>query len=161
MNSLAVVEIAANSLGRLPAAMLEKLYRASEKGVIILVLNDTGYEAVDKVLDDVVASLPHSIPGVRYVDSTDDDGIRRACGSAPLVFWQTNAFRRQVTTLVGDGSRVFPVSRIEDAFECRSAAPRPAGCGDGREERPAAAPDRHVVPPAKGQLEEMLGKQRW
>lgn len=108
---LAVVEIAANARGEVPAAMLERLYRVSATGVVVLVLTEIGYETVDKALDDLVARMPHDIPGVRYFERTDRRAVESACRKAPAVFWKTEGFRSEASAFV-DADRIFPIREI-------------------------------------------------
>ena len=111
MRPLAVVEIARDVRGEVPAAMLERLYRVSVTGVVFLVLTKIGYEAVDKALDDIVAHMPRDIPGVRYLERADRQAIADACSKAPVVFWNTEDFRAEAAAAV-DANRIFPVSEI-------------------------------------------------
>jgi hypothetical protein len=66
----AVVEIASDLEGRLPVPLIQTAYRASRSGPVVLVLRDVSPLAVDRVLDDVVASTP-SVHGVRYCAARD------------------------------------------------------------------------------------------
>ncbi len=111
MRPLAVVEIARDVRGELPAAMLERLYRVSVTGVVFLVLTKIGYEAVDEALDDIVAHMPRDIPGVRYLERADRRAIAGACREAPVVFWKTEDFRAEAAVSAG-AHRIFPISEI-------------------------------------------------
>lgn len=117
MRPLAVVEIAANARGEVPAEMLERLYRVSATGVVVLVLTDIGYEVVDEALDDLVARMPHDIPGVRYLERADRQAIAGACRKAPVVFWKTPNFRAEAAA-AASADRIFPVSEIAISKGC-------------------------------------------
>lgn len=119
MRPLAVVEIAANARGEVPAEMLERLYRVSATGVVVLVLTEIGYETVDKALDDLVASMPHDIPGVRYLERADHRAIAGACRKAPVIFWKTENFRAEAAALV-EADRIFPINQIAISSKCNA-----------------------------------------
>lgn len=52
----AIVEVMADSGGSLPVSLIHQAYRASRSGPIALVLNGVSPQAIDRVLDDVVAT---------------------------------------------------------------------------------------------------------
>jgi hypothetical protein len=91
--------------------MLERLYRVSATGVIVLVLTKIGYEKVDEALDDIVARMPHDIPGVRYVEGGDKRAVRRACRTAPIIFWTTRSFKAEAESSAG-AERIFPIAEM-------------------------------------------------
>lgn len=91
----AVIEITSSSDGRLPARLLSEAYRASDCGMIILILNGVAPVAVDGLLDHVVASLPLSIPGVLYVDAGDEAAVDGALCRTGIVFVATSRLLRR------------------------------------------------------------------
>lgn len=132
MRPLAVVEIAANARGEVPTAMLERLYRVSVTGVVILVLTEIGYEVVDEALDDIVADMPRDIPGVRYVERADGRAIASACRRAPMIFWKTEDFYEEAAASA-DADRIFPIAEM--AVSTRYRAIRAMTAQIGRQTR--------------------------
>ena len=88
-----VVEIAVEG-GAVPAALIEKGYRASQRCPVVFVLNGVSPQVVNLVLDPVVPQLPLNIPGVVYVDIGDEERVRDAVLSARAILTSTDAFHR-------------------------------------------------------------------
>jgi hypothetical protein len=63
----AIIEVMSGPDGALPVELIRKAYRASKVGHIILVLNGVSAEAIDRVLDEVVADSG-KVHGVLYTD---------------------------------------------------------------------------------------------
>jgi len=90
----AAIEVTSRANGKLPIQLLNEAYRASDCGVNVLVLNNVSASAVDRVLDDVVKLLPLSIPGVLYVDASNEAALARSLEAADAIFVATSAMRR-------------------------------------------------------------------
>jgi hypothetical protein len=108
MKNWAVVEISSNSEGRAPVQLLRCSYRASQAGLIALVLNGVDARAVDRALDPLVARLPLTIPGVDYLPIEDDARVQDAVLSADTVFVATPRFRDAVLALGTEPERIRP-----------------------------------------------------
>ena len=124
----AAVEIAPTAKGQLPATLVRWAYRASQIGVVALVLNGIDARDVNRVLDPLVPLLPLTIPGVIYLHMDDDPRVQEAILSAQLVFAATRPFRAYVLALGIDRSRVWPVSSAlallgSDAAMCSAFTP--------------------------------------
>lgn len=78
----AVVDITAEPAGCTLEELVVSAYRASRDGVVVLVLSGVSPAEVDRILDPVVPSMPLTIPGVRYLQATDEEAVRRAYRSA-------------------------------------------------------------------------------
>ena len=74
----AAVEIAPTAKGQLPATLVRWAYRASQIGVVALVLNGIDARDVNRVLDPLVPLLPLTIPGVIYLHMDDDPRVQEA-----------------------------------------------------------------------------------
>ena len=81
----ALIEICC-SRGRLPTELLRIAYFASQKGTIVLALDEVSPAQVDKVLDPFVLELPRDIPGVLYLRTNDDEAMLQAAANAQDVF---------------------------------------------------------------------------
>jgi hypothetical protein len=88
-----VVEIAGEG-GAVPAALIERGYRASQRCPVVFVLNGVSPQVVDLVLDPIVPQLPLNIPGVVYVDIRDQERVRDAVLAARAILTSTEAFHR-------------------------------------------------------------------
>ena len=109
MGTWVVVEIASNGRG-LPAGLIQSAYRASQAGLVGLVLNEVDPRAVNHILDPLVPLIPLTIPGVRYLKINDHACVREAVLSARMVFVATREFHTSVIGLGIDQSLVWPVS---------------------------------------------------
>ncbi|WEX85842.1 hypothetical protein PZN02_002077 [Sinorhizobium garamanticum] len=87
-----VIEITQTD-GLLPAAVIITAYRSSRHGLVVFVLNDVAPAAIDVILDPVVSTMPLSIPGVLYVQISDEAGVSQAVTSAEAIYVATEAFR--------------------------------------------------------------------
>jgi hypothetical protein len=92
MNVRDVVEISPTN-GLLPAAAIATAYRSSQYGLVVLVLNDATPAAINTILDPIVKTMPLAIPGVLYVQISDEAQVSRAVTSAVTVYVATEAFR--------------------------------------------------------------------
>ena len=90
----AVVEIAPDRAGSLPADMIAEAYLASRSAAIALVLDPRVRRSdVDALLDPVVAANPGSRQGVLYIDAADERGVRAAVDRAKVAVALTDGFR--------------------------------------------------------------------
>ncbi|BCP53001.1 hypothetical protein K32_16180 [Kaistia sp. 32K] len=112
MQNWAVIEISSVTEGSEPIQLLHCAYRASQSGLVALVLNGVEPRAADRILDPVVADMPLTIPGVEYVSIDDDARVRDAVLSAGIVFVMTRRFRSAVLGLGVDRERIWPVRSI-------------------------------------------------
>lgn len=96
-----VVEIA-NEDGAVPAALIEKGYRASQRCPVVFVLNGVSAQVVNLILDPVVPQLPLNIPGVIYVDIRDEERVRDVVLSARAILTSTDVFHRLAIDVAGD-----------------------------------------------------------
>lgn len=92
MHALNVIEITQTD-GMLPAAVIITAYRSSRHGLVVFVLNDVAPAAIDVILDPVVSTMPLSIPGVLYVQISDEARVSQAVTSAETIYVATEAFR--------------------------------------------------------------------
>ena len=92
-----VIEIV-QSNGHLPTKLIEAGYRSSQYGLVVFILNDVTPQAVNLILDPVVATMPLSIPGVLYVKMADEQRVRDAVRSAKAVYFASRSFYRQATS---------------------------------------------------------------
>ena len=90
MLGCSVIEIMPSN-GRVPAELIEAGYRSSQYGLVVFILNNVTYQAVNLVLDPVVRTLPLSIPGVLYVKIGDEQRVREAVTSASIVYFASNS----------------------------------------------------------------------
>lgn len=90
----AVVEIAPDCTGALPADMIAEAYLASRSSPIALVLDPLVRRTdVDAVLDPVVAANRERRYGVVYLDAADERGVRGAVDRAKVTVALTDGFR--------------------------------------------------------------------
>ncbi|WP_159587175.1 hypothetical protein [Chelativorans xinjiangense] len=87
-----VVEISRSGGGE-PARLIEMSYRASQDGLVALVLHGISPQTVNLVLDPIVPTLPLNIPGVFYIDIGEEMRVREAVLSAETIFAATVRFR--------------------------------------------------------------------
>ncbi|MBM3094292.1 hypothetical protein GFB56_26470 [Ensifer sp. T173] len=90
MLGCSVIEIMPSN-GRVPAELIEAGYRSSQYGLVVFILNNVTYQAVNLVLDPVVRTMPLSIPGVLYVKIGDEQRVREAVTSASIVYFASNS----------------------------------------------------------------------
>ena len=112
MQIWATIEISSNLEGRAPVQLLRCAYRASQAGLIALVLNGVEAIAADRVLDPVVARMPLTIPGVAYLPIDDDARVREAVLCASAVFVATHRFRDAVLGLGVEAGRIWPAHAL-------------------------------------------------
>ena len=98
--------------GLLEPSIVQALYRASQAGLIALVLNGVEAVAADRVLDPVVARMPLTIPGVAYLPIDDDARVREAVLCASAVFVATHRFRDAVLGLGVEAGRIWPAHAL-------------------------------------------------
>ena len=91
MEIVRIVEIAA-AQNELPADLIRETYRASERVPIALVLNGVSPQAVNAVLDPIVATMPFAIPGVIYLDIRQRERLIEAIISASQIYVATRRF---------------------------------------------------------------------
>jgi hypothetical protein len=63
----AIIEVMSGPDGSLPVELIRKAYRASKAGHVVLVLNGVSVQAIDRILDEVVADSG-KVHGVLYAD---------------------------------------------------------------------------------------------
>jgi hypothetical protein len=130
MQIAAVLEIAPESSGALPTALLAAAYRASSVGYVMLALRGVSPQAVDRVLDPLVsASRNWRLNGVVYVDAHDEQFVCSAAKRARIVVAWTAEFRAQLD------AREIPYADLRSAIERLSELERGIGVTI-----PAAAP---------------------
>jgi hypothetical protein len=108
MGAWAVIEIASIRGKNPPAGLILCAYRASQTGLVALVLNDVDPRTVNRILDPLVRLMPLTIPGVLYLKINDDAQVREAVLSARMVFVATKEFHTSVVGLGIDQSLVWP-----------------------------------------------------
>lgn len=108
MQNWAVIEISCHADGRTPVQLLRCSYRASQAGLVALVLNGVEAHAVDRALDPLVARMPLTIPGVVYLPIEDDERVQNAVASADAVFVTTPRFRDAVLALGVEPELIWP-----------------------------------------------------
>ena len=96
---IAVLEVGRQSDGALQGGLIAAAYHASLAAPVLLVLDRISPAEVDKVLDDVVRSLPLSRRGVRYADVEDDATVLAAAKQAHRIFASSDYFRAKLETL--------------------------------------------------------------
>jgi hypothetical protein len=97
MRIAAVFEIAPDSNGAMPTALLDAAYRASSIGYVVLVLRGVSPQAVDRILDPLVSSSRSSgFNGVIYVDARDERFVSSAATRARVVVAWSDEFRAQL-----------------------------------------------------------------
>jgi hypothetical protein len=106
----AAVEIAPTPKGNPPAMLICSAYRASQAGIVALILNQVDPRVVNKILDPVVPLLPLTIPGVIYLRMDDAARMQEALFEAEIVFAATKPFRACLLALGIDRRRVWPAS---------------------------------------------------
>ncbi|MFC6487592.1 hypothetical protein [Nitratireductor sp. GCM10026969] len=98
MQTCDVVEISRRN-GHIPSGLIEACYRASQSGLVVLALDGISPQAVNRILDPVVPTLPLDIPGVLYIDAADAARVQEAVFAAERIFVATIAFRGMVRAL--------------------------------------------------------------
>lgn len=138
MQIAAVLEIAPESSGALPAGLLAAAYRASSVGYVMLVLRGVSPQAVDRVLDPLVSSSRNwRLNGVVYVDGRDEQFLCSAAKRARIVVPCSEEFRAQLD------AREIPYADLRTALERLSELERGIGVAI-----PPAAPIVSVAPSA-------------
>jgi hypothetical protein len=131
MNNWAVVEISLATEGNQPTKLLRYAYRASQTGLVTLVLNGIEPSAVDRILDPVVARMPLTIPGVAYLSIGDTERVSEAALSAGIVFFATRRFRSAILELGVDRERIWPtrslLTRLGQGLDTQFHGWRPGG----------------------------------
>ncbi len=90
----AVIEIAPDTAGALPADLITEAYRASRAAPIAFVLDPRIRRAdVDCILDPVVAENCGNVHGVLYLDEHDEHTVSAALRRADFVVAMTDEFR--------------------------------------------------------------------
>lgn len=102
MRALALIEIVADTEGRVPAELVQAVYRASEKGLFILALHGIEPDAIDRSLDPVVSTMPLDIPGVIYIDAGDEGAMRAALRAVERVYATSLAFKAWIAAIGHD-----------------------------------------------------------
>ncbi|MDK1378431.1 MULTISPECIES: hypothetical protein [unclassified Sinorhizobium] len=103
-----VVEITPTD-GLLPAAAIITAYRSSRYGLVVFVLNDVAPAAIDVILDPVVSTMPLSIPGVLYVQISDEARVSQAVSSAETVYVATETFHNLAVACGVSPANIRPV----------------------------------------------------
>lgn len=107
----AVIEIAPDAAGALPAELITEAYRASRSAPIAFALNPRIRRAdVDCILDPVVAENCGNVHGVLYLDHHDDRMISAALMRADFVVATTDDFRARCEA-TGVASVSWPAAR--------------------------------------------------
>lgn len=138
MQIAAVLEIAPDSSGALPAGLLAAAYGASSVGYVMLVLRGVSPQAVDRVLDPLVSSSRNwRLSGVVYVDARDEQFVCSAAKRARIVVASSDEFRAQLD------AREIAYADPRSAMEQLSELERGVGVTI-----PPAAPGLSVAPAA-------------
>ncbi|WP_331372028.1 hypothetical protein [Sinorhizobium chiapasense] len=103
-----VIEITQTD-GLLPAAVIITAYRSSRYGLVVFVLNNVAPAAIDVILDPVVGTMPLSIPGVLYVQISDEAQVSQAVSSAETVYVATEAFHNLAVGYGASPGNIRPV----------------------------------------------------
>ena len=90
-----VVEIAANN-GQPPVNLIQNCYRLSTACLVVFILNGVSPQTINLILDPIVPSLPLDIPGVLYVDISDEARVRQSVLSSRTILARTKTFQRVV-----------------------------------------------------------------
>jgi hypothetical protein len=114
MHPRTVVEIAPCANGEPPAEAIRAAYRASEYGLVVLVLRGVVASAVDRILDPLVAALRLDIPGVLYVDADDEPTVAQAVRDAGPVYAVTHHLYSLAKSLEPAESTIHPVLTSSD-----------------------------------------------
>lgn len=109
MSNRAVIEVTSVHERNQSAQLIRCAYRASQTGLVALVLNGVDARAVDRVLDPIVPFLSLTIPGVRYLSIDDDALVQEAVLSASYVFVATKRFRSAALGFGVDRSVMWPL----------------------------------------------------
>ncbi len=143
----AVVEVALDAAGRVPAALLHRAYGASRSGRVALCLTDVDARMVDASMDAIVPQFPLDILGVDYIRTSDTTALSRAVSICGDVFGDSPAFLEAMRALA---PRM--CVRPTWAFPRRGLGGRlqPDAAGLGNGPALAAAAERHFVPADPG-----------
>lgn len=126
---LAVVEIAGGS-DRPPSAEIATVaYRASEGGLVVIVLSGLSRTALDAMLDPVVHQVGSRVRGVLYLDEQDDAGVRKAIERAELIIATSPCFR---ANLLAFGIEVLEAEEGLGRLRDCNGRPRAATSAPGR-----------------------------
>lgn len=117
-----IIEITLQPDGRVPAELLKEAYRASIRGKIVFVLQNVSPGTIDEILDDIVPLLPLEIPGVLYIDISDENKVAEAVLGADRVFADTEKFRSILARLGVRQAAVRPVTSALEALKVQLAA---------------------------------------
>jgi hypothetical protein len=120
---LAVVEIERTSAGGVPSDLVRLAYTASRRGCIALLLNGVTAEEVDAVVDDLVPTMPLSIPGLLYIDARNFALLAEASSEAAMIFVSEATRLRCAVSL---GLQRFGVRQLQTASEALGRIARPA-----------------------------------
>jgi hypothetical protein len=112
MDNSVAIEISANLLGMAPVQLLRCAYRASQSGLITLILNGVDACTADRVLDPVVARMPLTIPGVAYLSIENHERVREVVLSASAVLVTTAHFRATILELGVVPGRIRPAQSL-------------------------------------------------
>lgn len=115
MRVCSVIEIT-RSGGQLPASLMAAAYRSSRNGLVVFILNDVTAQAVNVILDPVVATMPLSIPGVLYIKIEDVARVREAVVSADAIYAATTTFKNLATTFGVKHRSIHPVASATRAL---------------------------------------------
>jgi hypothetical protein len=130
----AVVEIAPDADGQLPVELIRHAYRASEQGLIVLILQDITPSAVDRILDPLVSMSRLDIPGVLYIDAKNQSAVLQAVHDAQVIFAATDRLRSLIAAF---GMRCGAVQPATAALEAMTRLRLPVSSRErtGRQDR--------------------------
>jgi len=119
MQTTAVVEISGEMDARAQARLIASAYRWSRSGLVMLALRNVSRQAVDRLLNPVVAEVGLDVHGIQYLDAADAAEVLRYVAPGTLVVAGTEAFRAR---LLACG---VPVVREDEALARMQDCTRP------------------------------------
>lgn len=117
MHVQSVIEITPTD-GHLPAAVIVSGYRSSQYGLVIFILNEVTAAAINLVLDPIVNTMPLSIPGVLYVQISDETRVRQAVTSAETIYVATEFFQNLAIGYGAVSGILHPIAQRRSSQSC-------------------------------------------
>ncbi|PST22048.1 hypothetical protein C7U60_12455 [Mesorhizobium plurifarium] len=139
MQTRSVIEIVGSG-GDLPADLIVAGYWASQTGLVVFILNDVAPQAIDLVLDPIVATLPLTIPGVLYVDIEDRLRVRETLLFAEEIYVATRVFRHLASRWGKAPAAIASVDTAIPRLDGRALVEGDAGTSNVAESYAAEAP---------------------
>lgn len=119
----AIVEVMRDPEGSLPVELIRQAYCASRSGRVVLVLNGVSPQAIDRVLDEVVAKAGE-VHGVLYCDPQQAMTLVSELAVQGLAVASTEPLRNLLATR---HVRIVPTSEALDLLATLSSGPGQAG----------------------------------